>query len=88
MAEEERDTCPACGLLKVWCRDKDKGRAMFEARDEFCWPTYYMALRSEKVQSESHNATFRATQVSARFRKGHEPDLEAGLELNPADGAS
>ena len=80
LAEEERDTCPACGMPKAWCRDP-VNQFGFEPAEAFCWATYrladHRAARFEAM-SESQRA---AVQLSARFRDGVEPDLEAGLDL-------
>ncbi len=85
LAAEERDTCPSCGMLKVWCRDAKNGRARFAAVSDFCWATYYMALRHEKLAEEAHPSTKAATQVYAKFREGGEPDPYEGLELGDAE---
>jgi hypothetical protein len=84
LAEEERDTCPSCGMPKVWCRDPANQFA-FEALEEQCHVTYRLAERraSWENRPEVQRA---ATQLSARFRKGHEPDIGAGLVLDDASG--
>ena len=85
LAEEERDTCPSCGMLKVWCRDPANQTA-FDPHEEMCFPTWRMSLRREAWQNEGkHKATQDATQLSVSFRDGHEPDLEAGLDLEPVE---
>jgi len=81
LAEEERDTCGQCGLLKVWCRDP-KHQFSFEPHEETCWPTYRLAQYQESDKWKAKlDDTKRATQLSVRFRDGHEPDYEAGLDL-------
>ena len=81
LAEEERDTCPSCGFLKVWCRDPEH-QFSFDAVESVCWPTYRMSLRRNAQDFDARDeATKRATQLSARFREGKRPDLLAGLEL-------
>lgn len=85
LAEEERDTCPSCGMLKIWCRDPQHQFA-FDADESVCWPTYRLALRQGSKEFEGRDAaTKRATQLSARFREGHSPDLTAGLDLPEGD---
>jgi hypothetical protein len=80
LAEEERDTCPSCGHLKVWCRDQEN-RFSFEPHQEFCWASYRLADH-RKAEIEKMSDSQRASvQVAARFREGHEPDIEAGLGL-------
>jgi hypothetical protein len=87
LAEEERDTCPACGFLKVWCRDPNNQFGAFEPHVEFCWATYRLADHRSMIEQmgESQRA---AAQVSPRFREGREPDLTAGLDLATPDGSS
>ena len=82
LAEEERDTCPACGYPKAWCRDPGNQFA-FEPNEEEC----FVAKRLSQHQSSDRwkakqDDTKAATQVSARFRAGHEPDFDAGLNLS------
>lgn len=89
LAEEEADTCPACGLPKSWCRDNADGRYKFEVAEDFCWSTYHLALRQDAMSEGKTKsaADKRATQLLVRFREGHEPDLTAGLGLasDPGD---
>lgn len=84
LAEEERDTCPSCGLLKAWCRDKDNQFA-FEAAEEQCHATYALVSHQATVSKARDAATKDAIQTSARFRSTFRPDLLAGLDL-PEDG--
>lgn len=83
LAEEEADTCPQCGLLKAWCRSRDNQFA-FEAAEEQCHATYAIAAHRRGVDEHRDDVTRAAIQTSSRFRKGHEPDLLAGLDL-PTD---
>lgn len=82
LAEEQADTCPSCGMPKAWCRDPGNQFA-FDAREETCWPTWRLAQRRESGEwKQMHDATRQAKQLSARFRKGYEPDVGAGLGLD------
>jgi len=84
LAEEEADTCPQCGMLKIWCRDPDNQFA-FDATEDVCWTTYRIGLRQASADFKGYDdATRSAVQIAARFREGHEPDLTAGLDL-PVD---
>lgn len=85
LAEEERDTCPSCGLPKAWCRDVDNQFA-FEAHEEQCHVTYTLAARRNAVAEGRSEEVRAAIQTTARFIKGKEPDLAAGLDL-PAGAA-
>jgi hypothetical protein len=81
LAEEEQDTCPSCGKLKVWCRDPANQFGTFDVDQEFCWATYRLAdYRKAKVEimGDSQRAS---VQLAVRFRDGREPDLTAGLDL-------
>lgn len=82
LAEEERDACPSCGMPKAWCRDPANQFA-FEPAEATCWPAYRLAQhrRGDKWKSK-HDDTKAATQLSARFRKGYEPDIAAGLNID------
>jgi hypothetical protein len=81
LAEEERDTCSQCGMPKVWCRDPANQFA-FDADESTCWPTYRLAqYRSGEKWKSKLDDTREATQLSAHFREGHEPDIDAGLDL-------
>ena len=84
LAEEEADTCPSCGLPKVWCRDPDYQFA-FEAEEEQCHATYALAAHRAAVDEKRDDATRTAVQMAARFRKTVEPDLLAGLGLGDGD---
>lgn len=82
LAEEEADTCPHCGMLRIWCRDPENQFA-FDADESVCWPTYRLAMQRNKDTFKGYDdATRAALQLSARFREGHEPDLLAGLNLD------
>lgn len=82
LAEEERDTCPSCGMLRAWCRDPAHQFA-FDAVEEVCWPTYRMSLRRTSGEFKGYDdATRDAVQLAARFRDGHTPDPLAGLDLD------
>jgi hypothetical protein len=92
LAEEERDTCPSCGMLKVWCRDPANQFATFEANEEQCHATFAVAAHRQAVREQRDEATSAAVQTSAAFRSGKKPDLMAGLDLpgeehEPDDGA-
>lgn len=82
LAEEEKDTCPSCGLPKAWCRDP-KNQFAFEPHEDVCWSTKRLAEHREGQAKNTNKAesTKQATQISARFREGITPDLEAGLGL-------
>lgn len=85
LAEEERDTCPSCGLPKAYCRSEDaeEGVARFDIREDRCWATYRIALRREALEKDgAHSATKQAMQITPRIRKGHEPALDAGLNID------
>lgn len=81
LEEEERDTCPSCGMPKVWCRDPANQFA-FEAFGEQCHVTY--VLEAHRGASND-DATQTAIQTGARFREGFEPDLKAGLDLSDVE---
>lgn len=86
LADEEADTCRKCGLPKAWCRDNEAGRARFDVKDEFCWATYRVGLRQAKTAKENvPPAQENATILSATFREGREPPIDAGLELPEVD---
>lgn len=83
LAEEERDTCPACGFPKVWCRDPDGQFPAFEPAEEVCGATHRLVMHQEsEAWKAKHDDTRRATQLSVRFRPGHEPRIDAGLDLD------
>ncbi len=85
LAAEERDTCPSCGMPRVWCRDPANQFA-FEPVEQTCFATYRLAQhRGGQGWQKKHDDTKAATQVAARFRDGYEPDVEAGLELADAE---
>jgi hypothetical protein len=82
LAEEERDTCPSCGLLKIWCRGAGSQFTDYEVAEETCQATMRLAqFRESDGWKAKHAATQKATQLSVRFREGHEPDVDAGLDL-------
>jgi hypothetical protein len=81
LAEEEADTCGQCGMLRIWCRDPEH-QFSFDADESVCWPTWRLARQRNTDDFKGYDdATQSAVQLSARFRKGHEPDLMAGLDL-------
>lgn len=90
LAEEERATCPSCGLLKAWCREPANQFA-FEVHEEQCHASYAVEAHKESVNGGRSAATRVATRISARLREDVEPDLLAGLPLEsghgPEDGA-
>ena len=84
LAEEERDTCPACGMPKVWCRDPANQFGVFEAVEEQCHVSYAIAAHRKATADRPANEQA-ATQLSVRFKDGRAPDVEAGLELPDAE---
>jgi hypothetical protein len=81
LAEEEADTCPQCGMLRVWCRNPAH-QFSFDVDESVCWPTYRLALRREAREKDgADSATFAGMQLSSKWREGQEPDLLAGLDL-------
>jgi hypothetical protein len=82
LAEEERDTCPSCGYLKIWCRDPANQFGAFDVGGLVLGPTGWPTIAAVEQMSESQQA---AVQLSVRFREGREPDLAAGLELGDGD---
>jgi hypothetical protein len=83
LAEEERDTCPACGLPTAWCRQNEGGRWRFDVDESFCWATYRVASRQNTGKWRSaHEETRQATQLRVKFRPGHEPAMTAGLGID------
>jgi hypothetical protein len=88
LAEEERDTCPACGLPKAWCRDPANQFAAFEAREDTCFATYALAMHHKGVDAKRSDETRAATQTSVRFAAGREPDFGAGLDLEDSSESS
>lgn len=81
LAEEERDTCPSCGLPKAWCRDPAYQFAGFDAHEETCFATHALALHRKGVDEKRSDETRAATQTSVRFAAGKSPDPTAGLGL-------
>jgi hypothetical protein len=82
LAEEERDTCPACGYPKAVCRAgtlEDLGR--LELHEETCWVTYRKALRQDVLTKEASSATQQARQLSVRLKKDRLADYAAGLDV-------
>jgi hypothetical protein len=85
LAEEERDTCSQCGMPRAWCRDPANQFA-FDVHESTCWPTYRLAqYRSGEKWKAKLDDTRDATQLSAFFRDGHEPEVDAGLGLSDVD---
>jgi hypothetical protein len=83
LAEEERDTCPACGLPKAWCRQVEGGRARFRAEESFCWAVYAVnALRDTTAWQRKNNGNHGAYMVHPAIKPGHEPSMTAGLAIN------
>ncbi len=87
LAEEERDTCPSCGLPMVWCRDgKTHPFTDHDVVEQVCQPTLRLERHRESDGWKTkHAATQAATRLSTRFREGREPDVGAGLGLPGAD---
>ncbi len=76
-------------MPKAWCRTPDgaAGVARFEVHEERCWASYRLALhRGRDDWKKKHDDTKQATQLSPRFRKGHEPALDAGLNIDGDGG--
>jgi hypothetical protein len=72
-------------MPKAWCRDPGNQFA-FEPHEQMCFPTWRLAqFRESDGWKNKHTATKQATQIAARFRKGYEPDVGAGLELASED---
>lgn len=86
LAQEERATCPRCGLLKVWCRDPGHQFA-FEPVDDVCWPTARLAeyQRSDAWKKKGPDGQA-ATLLAVRFRDGYAPSLTADLGLVAEEG--
>ena len=80
LAEEERDTCPSCGMPKMWCRDK-ANQFVFDVHEETCHASYAVAAHRKRVDEKRSPETRAATMMAARFRPGSEPDITAGLGL-------
>lgn len=80
LAEEERDTCPSCGMPKAWCRDPRNQFGVFEPTEEQCHVSYVLATRRE-AWGDRPDVQRAATQLSVRFADGKAPDYEAGLGL-------
>jgi hypothetical protein len=81
LAEEERDTCPSCGLPKAWCRDPANQFAVFDVHEEACFATLRLAEHRKAVDQKRSDESRAATQTSVRFAEGNAPDLAAGLGL-------
>lgn len=77
LAEEEAETCRACGYPKAWCRDP-KHQFAFEVVSEQCHVTYALTAASG---AEPKEISKQAKQSSASFRPGFIPDTGAGLDL-------
>jgi hypothetical protein len=85
LAEEERDTCPSCGLPKAWCRDPKAQFKGFEVHEETCFATYKLAEHRKSVDEKRSDESRVSTQMSVRFADGYEPDTDAGLGLDVVD---
>lgn len=86
LAEEEADQCPSCGRPKLICRDPALAMA-FEVHQEQCNPTKLLVdFRESDRWKNKHPGTQQATQLSVRFRKGMEPQLDHGLDLKRDGG--
>jgi hypothetical protein len=86
LAEEERDTCPSCGLPKAWCRDPRAQFGAFEAYEDTCFATYALAVHKKSVDEKRSDETRVSIQTSARFAPGREPDFAAGLDGVESEG--
>lgn len=82
LAEEERDTCPACGMPKAWCRDPVNQFGAFEPVEDFCWASYRLSDHRRAKVEQMGESQRDALQLSVRFREGREPDVDAGLDLS------
>lgn len=86
LAEEERDTCPACGMPKAVCRDPAYQLAFVEHQEQ-CHASHALArFRASEAWTAKHEDTKAATQVSVRFRDGLSAPLDAGLHLEDLGG--
>lgn len=85
LAEERRDTCPSCGLLKVVCRDKAR-QFDFTIAEEQCHATKALADYQEATKERS-GAAKQATQVAVTFRDGKNPPIDVGLDLSDVGGS-
>ena len=81
LEEEERDTCPACGMPKAWCRDPANQFGVFQPAEEQCHATYALTAYGNQVNESRDEATRAAVQMWAGFADGKEPDPTAGLDL-------
>jgi hypothetical protein len=79
LAEERRDTCPACGLLKAVCRDKARQFDFVVVEDQ-CNATRALADHQE-AKKDRNVSQQRSMQVSIAFREGKSPPLDVGLDL-------
>lgn len=86
LAEEERDTCSSCGMPKAWCRDPANQFGVFEPDQEFCWVSYRLADHKKAKFEQMSDSQRASVHLSAKFRQGHEPDIDAGLGLDAAEG--
>ena len=84
LAEEERDTCPSCGLLKVFCRNPDHQFA-FAVTEEQCHASYALAAHRTAVNKDRDAAAVASIRMAPQFLPGFAPDLLAGLDLGDAD---
>jgi hypothetical protein len=81
LAQEKRDHCPSCGLLKAVCRHPDYQFA-FEVEQDQCHATAALAaFQNSEAWTGKHAVTKDATQLSVRFRDGKQPPLDVGLQL-------
>lgn len=82
LAREEADVCPSCGHLKSFCRDPQNQFA-FEGNEEMCFASWRLSLhRKGEGWTGKMDETRDATQLSAKFRKGHQPAMTAGLGID------
>ena len=86
LAEEERDTCPSCGMPKAWCRNPANQFGAFAVVEEACHATYALAAHRKQIDKDRADESRAATQMSVRFAEGRQPDIEAGLELGDLEG--
>lgn len=85
LAEEERDTCRACGLPRAICRNPKSKFGIFAGNHDFCYASYTLHDYQKARVKGLSDAQQASVQFGVGFRKGHEPDASAGLGLDEDD---
>jgi hypothetical protein len=86
LAEEEGDTCPACGRPMAICRSPDVKWTDLDVVEEECHFTMRIAQHTVGDKWRGKSPESRAsTMLGTRFREDREPDWTAGLDLRDVE---